>query len=175
MNIEHMIIVYHSWKRKLFVVATQGIKLVLLPNAGARTEEPDGSSFTALRPPVSAQPHQLLTRVLRSAPVQPSAASLSTPPPRAGKLILSLSEKTLTSFIAPVRPTCLVMLHLNVYYFGPNKHICYSSISILHCFSEVVAGISLRFSNCDKDKHTCIEYTEKSFCILIKDMEQHTI
>ena len=120
----------------------------------ARTEKPTGSHFAALRwccPPLLtssllAQPHQLLTRALQSIPGQPSAASLTAPTPRVGKLTLSLSVKALTSFIAPVRPTmaCLVMLHPNMYYFGPNKHSYYSTISNLRYFSEVPAGMSLQ-------------------------------
>lgn len=69
---------------------------------GARTEEPAGSSSAALRcccPPLLtsslwAQPHQLLTRALQSAPVQPSAASLTAATPRGGKLTVSLCEGT---------------------------------------------------------------------------------
>lgn len=70
---------------------------------------------------------------------------------------------------------CLVMLHPNMYYFGPNKHSYHSSISNLLYFSELPAGMSLHLGICVKDKRTFIKYIERSFCISVRRMEQPMI
>lgn len=120
--------------------------------AGTRTEKPAGSSSAALRcrcpllltSSLSVQPHQLHTRALQFAPVQPSAASLTAPTPRVGKLTFSLSVKALTSLIAAVRPTmaCLVMLHPNTYYLGPSKHSYYHPSPTYTTFLRCQLGCS---------------------------------
>lgn len=93
---------------------------------GTRTEKPAGSSSAAFRwccpslltSGLSAQPHQLLTRALQSAQVQPSAASLTAPTPRVGKLMLSLHEGTNLFDWFSYTHNCL-------FGYSPSKHILF--------------------------------------------------